>query len=78
MKNYSYNKLDIKIYLEYFNTASSKQILNILKFFSEKENFKFKLYWYYESDDLESYETGIFIKNIIDCDIEYVEVKENL
>jgi len=53
----------IKINLEYFNTSSSKVILNILKKFEVIPDAKEKVcvHWFYEANDEDDLETGEYI-----------------
>jgi hypothetical protein len=74
---YIYEKLDMIINLEYFNTASAKQLFNLVKYFAQKEDFKFKLFWYYEEEDHDSYDTGLYFQHGTECDIEFIKIEEN-
>ena len=68
-------KIDIK--LEYVNTSSSKNILELIKKVDRNHNIKqLSLNWYYEIDDLDMLEFGEIIArsikraktNYIECD----------
>jgi len=51
----------INIKLEYFNTSSSRQLLNILKKFDELSKSgksKVTVYWYYQQDDEDMLKAG--------------------
>jgi hypothetical protein len=52
-------KVDLDINLEYFNTSTSKKILELLQTLDENEKIKeLNVSWHYESDDEDSYEMG--------------------
>ncbi|MBW8051095.1 MAG: DUF1987 domain-containing protein [Cytophagales bacterium] len=67
-----------KFKLEYFNTSSSKCILDIFrrleKLYTDEVNIAIK--WYYEEDDEDMYESGEDFKEIMDIPVELVEIKE--
>ena len=64
--------------LEYFNTASSKLIFNLLKRFIENQSVKEILVkWYYEVGDLDSLEMGQQYQSILKIPFEYIEVAES-
>ena len=67
-----------KFQLEYFNTSSSKCILDIFrkleKLYTDEVNILIK--WYYEEDDEDMYESGEDFKEIMDIPVELVEIKE--
>ncbi len=68
----SETKFDLK--LEYFNTASSKQIIQLLLFL-EKLNTKsaVKIFWHYKDIDEDMYDLGEEYSDIIKVDFELVE-----
>ena len=54
------------IQLEYYNTATSKVLINILLKLNElKEHKNVTIEWRYDEDDLEMEETGMDFKNLI-------------
>ena len=63
--------------LDYFNTASSKIILDILYKLEElyKNGHKVKVVWYYPEDDEDMLETGIEYSEILDLPFEKVSYK---
>lgn len=67
-----------KFKLEYFNTSSSKCILDIFRklerFYNDGLNIVIK--WYYEEDDEDMYESGEDFKEIMGIPVELVEEKE--
>lgn len=64
--------------LEYFNTASSKLIFNLLKRFIENPAVKDILVkWHYETGDLDSLEMGQQYQSILKIPFEYIEVAES-
>ena len=63
---------DINFKLEYFNTASSKMLLEILlKFEDIKDNVVIK--WHYHEDEEDIKEAGEEYADIVDVPFEYVE-----
>lgn len=71
-------KTIIKIQLEYFNTSSSKYILEILKKLKKLhiDNKNVQVEWYYEEDDEEMMETGEDYKDLIQIPFEIITLKE--
>lgn len=67
---------NVKIQLEYFNTSSSKCILDVFKKLSVLENTKLKIAWYYEEDDEDMLEAGEDYQAIIGIEFEMIEVEE--
>ncbi len=67
----------IKIKLEYFNTSSSKCILDIFKRLEVmyRKGWTIEIYWYYDEDDEDMYESGEDYQSILTCPISLVEIK---
>jgi len=64
--------------LEYFNTASSKQLFTLIKTFIENKNIKeIKVKWYYEEGDYDSKETGEHFANLFRIPFEFIEYAES-
>lgn len=60
--------------MNYINTASSKQIAEILiKLKSFEGNSKIKVLWYYQNDDDEMLDEGRGLKVMLNLDFEFVE-----
>ncbi|MGF1636703.1 MAG: DUF1987 domain-containing protein [Cyclobacteriaceae bacterium] len=70
-------KFEIK--LEYFNTSSSKCIVEIFRRLERihGENHKVQVKWYYESEDEDMMESGEDFKEIIKVPIELVPLEED-
>jgi hypothetical protein len=68
--------VDIK--LEYFNTSSSKCILDLFKLLEKlnEKSTKVKINWFYEVDDEDMAEAGEDYQAIIDLPFEMIEVEE--
>ena len=68
--------VDVK--LEYFNTSSSKCILDLFKQLESlnKGNTEVKVNWYFEEDDEDMAEAGEDYQAIIDLPFEMIEVEE--
>ena len=59
-------KLVVIIQLEYYNTATSKLLVNLLlKLEKLKDKKEVVVEWRYDEDDLEMEETGLDFKNLI-------------
>lgn len=65
----------VHVQLEYFNTSSSKCILDVFKKLEgiKKSGKEITVKWYYESDDEDMMEAGEDYDAIIDLDFEMVE-----
>jgi len=69
----------LKVYLEYFNTSSSKYILEVLKKLKEvlKSNgAQVKVDWCYDEDDEEMMETGEDYEDVTGLEFDYHEIEE--
>lgn len=67
----------VDIDLEYFNSGSSKYILQLLrelKVAADKGN-EIKINWYYEEGDDDILERGEYYASILEIDINFIEVK---
>jgi hypothetical protein len=68
----------INFKLEYFNTASSKQIFNLIKIFVENPKVKDVLVkWHYEEGDYDSKETGEHFSHLFKIPFEFIEYAES-
>ena len=66
----------LSVQLEYFNTSSSKCILDVFKKLETLSGSNVSVKWYYEEDDEEMLEAGEDYEAIIDLDFEMIEVEE--
>ena len=66
----------VKVQLEYFNTSSSKCILDVFKKLESLPDTSVKIMWYYEEDDEDMLEAGEDYEAIIDLPFEMIEVEE--
>ncbi|MGD1844867.1 MAG: DUF1987 domain-containing protein [Salibacteraceae bacterium] len=69
----------MNIQLEYFNTSSSKCILDVLKkleVINNQSSGSVKVRWHYEEDDEDMLEAGEDYEAIIDVSFEMIEVEE--
>lgn len=68
----------LKMELEYFNTSSSKCILDIFKKLEviKKSGKNVTVKWHYEEDDEDMLEAGEDYDAIIDIDFEMIKVEE--
>lgn len=65
--------------LEYFNTSSSKCILDIFRKLEvvSQSNSEIKIKWYYDQDDEDMQESGEDFQEIIQLPFEMIEMKED-
>jgi len=76
-RNSSIDNLTLNINLDYFNTASAKQItkiLMILQGLSEEKNIKVNWYYYIEDIDIKS--SGARFAKLINVDIELISYED--
>lgn len=69
----------LKVYLEYFNTSSSKYILEVLKKLKEvlkAEGKSVRVDWCYDEDDEEMMETGEDYEDVTGLQFEYQEIED--
>ena len=71
-------KTVVKIKLEYFNTSSSKCILDVFKKLEaiHKSNNEVEVNWYYEEDDEDMLEAGEDYESIIRVPFKMIETTE--
>ena len=64
------------IHFDYFNTASAKCIIEILKKLESltKKGMKVEVNWYYKADELSMYHAGMDYKSILNLDFKMVKV----
>jgi SiaC family regulatory phosphoprotein len=64
--------------LEYFNTSSSKCILDLFKLLQKawEQNPKLNIRWYYSEDDQDMGETGRDYADMLDMPLELIEFSE--
>ncbi len=69
---------NVNIQLEYFNTSSSKCILDIFKKLEliYKKGSKVHINWYYEEDDEDMFEAGEDYQSIINIPFTMIEMEE--
>ena len=76
-KEFSANEIRIDIKLEYFNTSSSKFILEMLRTIEGNPNNNNVLVnWFYEEGDLDVLESGQYFESIIGIPFKYIEYEE--
>lgn len=63
------NKTDFDIKLEYFNTSSSKCLVEIFRRLEKIKDKEVVINWYYEEDDEDMQESGEDFKELIDIPI---------
>ncbi len=72
------NDTAVNVQLEYFNTSSSKCILDIFKKLESifKKGQKVEVNWYYEEDDEDMFEAGEDYQSIINIPFKMIEMEE--
>ena len=64
--------------LEYFNTASSKQLFSLIRTFIENPHVKeVQVKWHYEEGDYDSKETGEHFSHLFKIPFEFIEYAES-
>ena len=81
LEQYSGSPMDltqVNVQLEYFNTSSSKCILDVFKKLEaiHKGKSEVIINWYYEEDDDEMKETGEDYMELLDIDFKFIEIPE--
>ena len=66
----------LSVQLEYFNTSSSKCILDVFKKLESVSGSDITVKWHYEEDDEDMLEAGEDYEAIIDLPFEMIEVEE--
>jgi len=66
----------VNVQLEYFNTSSSKCILDVFKKLESLSGTNIEINWYYEEDDEDMLEAGEDYQAIIDIPFKMIEVEE--
>ena len=66
----------VNIQLEYFNTSSSKCILDVFKKLESIADSEVSIKWFYEEDDEDMLEAGEDYQAIIDLPFKMIEVEE--
>lgn len=64
--------------MEYFNTASSKMILEMFEVLREiyLNGFNVKIHWYYNEDDVDMHEDGEDYSDMVDIPFEFFPVNQ--
>lgn len=79
IENYGSSPMDktvVNVQLEYFNTSSSKCILDVFKKLETLSSTSIEINWYYEEDDEDMLEAGEDYQAIIDIPFKMIEVEE--
>ncbi len=76
-KEFTANDIRFDIKLEYFNTSSSKFILEMLRLLENNpNNSDILVNWFYEEGDLDVLESGQYFESIIGIPFKYIEYEE--
>jgi hypothetical protein len=70
------SKTEVNVHLEYFNTSSSKCILDVFKKLEaiHKNKYDIQINWYYEEDDEDMLEAGEDYESIIRVPFKMIEI----
>ncbi len=75
--DFTANEIRVDIKLEYFNTSSSKFILEMLRLLENNpNNNNILVNWFYEEGDLDVLESGQYFESIIGIPFKYIEYEE--
>jgi len=76
-KDFTSEDVRVDIKLEYFNTSSSKFILEMLRAIEQKQKgIKIVVNWFYEEGDLDVLESGQYFESILGIPFKYIEYEE--
>jgi hypothetical protein len=66
----------VHIHFDYFNTASAKCVIELLKRLEHlpKKGHKVEVHWYYKAGEHHMYQSGMDYKTILDLDFKMVKV----
>jgi hypothetical protein len=77
-EQYDGNNLLLTFKLEYFNTASSKQLFTLIKLCVENPHVKnVQVKWHYEEGDYDSKETGEHFSHLFKIPFDFIEYAES-
>ncbi len=70
----------INVKLEYFDTASSKHLLDVLKTLDIgfKKGYKMVVNWFYEQGDDDMHDIGIYFESFVKIPFKFFEVSESV
>lgn len=71
------NQTTFDVQLEYFNTSSSKCLVEIFRRLEKIDEQQIAVNWFYEQDDEDMQESGEDIREIIDLDINLIMLEED-
>jgi len=79
VKDLSAEKVSLELFLEYVNTSSSKNLLELIKSIDKNPRIKhLNFYWHYDVDDLGMLEFGELIaSNLRKAKTAYIAMDEN-
>jgi hypothetical protein len=74
----NFKSMEINIDLEFFNTPTSKKLLDLLKSIKRSSNtngFEILIKWYFEKDDEDMFDSGKDYEYILEVPFEFIEKK---
>lgn len=68
----------VNVDLEYFNSGTSKSLLNILRVLVDlkNKNNSVNINWHYETGDDDIFERGEYYSSILDTKFNFIEIKQ--
>jgi len=78
LKKVEFDTMSFNVMLEYYNTATSKMILNILYVFEELAQLGKEIFvnWYYPIDDDDMLDAGEEFERLVDLPFRHVEYEQ--
>ena len=69
----------VNVDLEYFNSGTSKSLLNILRVLVDlkNRNNSVNINWHYETGDDDIFERGEYYSSILDTKFNFIEIKQD-
>ena len=79
-KNAPNDKTEVDFKMTYFNTSSSRSLMEILNIFKdiEKSGKEVKINWYYYTDDPDMHDAGRGYAELLDFPIELIALEEEI
>lgn len=80
VRNLACEKLTLDIFLDYFNTASSKKIMDVFRYADANNGInRIEINWRYEEGDDDSLEMAeIYEESLLKSNFKYIEVAETM
>lgn len=78
---FNFNEIEIftlKISLEYYNTATSKKLFEVIKRLNQtyQDGTKIEIIWEYLGDDEDMFESGRYYSELVEIPFRFVEIQD--